>query len=40
MSEWSWVALGFTVTYASMTGYAITLYRRRKKVRQELERLH
>lgn len=38
MSEWSWVALGFSVTYASITGYVISLHRRRSRMRRLLER--
>lgn len=39
MSEWSWVAVGFTVTYGSLVGHFVLLHRRRVAVRRQLERL-
>ncbi|WP_255633222.1 MULTISPECIES: hypothetical protein [unclassified Demequina] len=39
MSEWSWVAVGFTVTYGSLIAYFLLMQRRRVAVRRQLKRL-
>lgn len=39
MSEWFWVALGFTVAYGSVAGYFVVMARRRAAVRRQVERL-
>lgn len=39
MSDWSWVALGFAVSYGSLAGFAAVLARRLARVRRERERL-
>ena len=30
MSEWSWVVLGFVLTYGALAGYVVSLVRRRR----------
>lgn len=39
MAEWSWVVLGFSVTYGSLIGYFGFMHWRRIAVRRQLERL-
>lgn len=34
MSEWSWVVLGYAITYAAVIGYWLTLSLRRAAVRR------
>lgn len=37
MSQWSWVALGYAVTYGALGGYLLSLRRRRVRLRRRLE---
>ncbi|MHB1165200.1 MAG: hypothetical protein ACYC90_05700 [Candidatus Nanopelagicales bacterium] len=39
MPDWSWVALGFGITYGSLIGYVVLVHRRRVAVRRQVERL-
>ena len=39
MSEWSWVALGFIVTYGSLSAYFMFMHRRRVVLRRQLRNL-
>lgn len=37
MSEWTWVLTGFAITYASITGYLISLRLRHTRARHRLK---
>ena len=39
MSEWTWVALGFGITYGATGGYLLTLRHRTAAVRRNLRQL-
>jgi hypothetical protein len=37
MSEWGWIALGFSVTYGSITAYALWTMSRLRRAHRALE---
>lgn len=37
MTEWSWVAIGFVITFAALGGYTLKLCRRANAVRRDQE---
>lgn len=37
MSDWGWVFLGFSITYASIAGYLVSLARRQAGLRRQAE---
>ncbi len=39
MSDWGWVALAYTVTFGTITGYALILGRRLRRTRRRLGEL-
>ena len=39
MSEWSWVALAYAVTYLSLAAYVVSLVFRIRRTRERLEEL-